>query len=70
MNSEEVLYGDDDYCLYQVKTSDNKVKVDGVVYHNTIDFLKNGFTLKLSKENYNWLVLVSKNNEEILFKKQ
>ena len=70
LNSEEVLYGDDDYCLYQVKTSDNKVKVDGVVYHDTIDFLKNGFTLKLSKENYNWLVLVSKNNEEILFKKQ
>ena len=63
LNSDEVIFGDDDYYYYQINTLFNKSKVDGIVYNETIDLIENGFTLKLDKEDKNKLYLVSGDTE-------
>lgn len=69
LNSEEVLYADEDYYYYQIDTMFNKAKVNGEIYYETIDLLENGFTLKLDKDNKDKLVLVS-NDKEFEFERK
>ena len=58
LSDDEILYGDDSYYYYHVNTSLNKVKKNGVIFDDTVELIKNGFTLKLDKNNRKRMVIV------------
>lgn len=71
IGNDEVIFDDEDYYFYEMKTITNKAKISGTIYYETIDLIKNGFTLKLDKESKNHLVLVGKDGEtELEFEKE
>lgn len=71
LGGEDYLFADDDYYLYEIRTSFNKTKSEGILYPETIDLIENGFTLKLDRENHNRLILVGNDGEtEIEFERQ
>lgn len=57
LNDNETQYSDDNYYYYKITSSENYSKLSGEVSTNTLELIKNGFTLKLNKKNKNNLVL-------------
>lgn len=71
LGDEDYLFADDDYYLYEIRTSFNKTKTEGIIHRETIELIENGFTLKLDKEDKNHLILVGNNGDtEIEFERQ
>ena len=70
LGGEDYLFADNNYYLYEVNTSFNKMKIEGNIYQETIELIEDGFTLKLDKKNNERLILVGNNGEtEIEFEK-
>lgn len=70
LGSEETIYADNNYYLYEIDTFFNKSKIEGIMYNETIELIENGFTLKLDKGNKNRLILVGADGDtEIEFER-